>query len=87
MYIGKVVGNVVSTSKDEALIGTKLLIVKYLNENLVETGTIEVVVDSVGAGPGELVLVTKGSAARIVFPDKKIPVDSVIVGIIDSVEV
>lgn len=86
MFIGKVTGNVVSTSKDESLIGTKLLVVKFVNEHLVETGATEVAVDTVGAGPGEYVLVSKGSSARAAFGDKKIPADAVIVGIIDSVE-
>ncbi len=47
----------------------------------------EVAVDSVGAGPGEIVLISKGSSARSVFENRNIPVDSCIVGIVDSIEI
>ena len=86
MYLGKVIGNVVSTSKNEALIGSKLLIVRKLNEKLVELDQTEIAVDSVGAGPGEIVIIAKGSSARGIFKDVKGPIDAAIVGIVDSVE-
>ncbi len=59
MYLGKVVGTVVSTTKNEALVGFKLLVIKKLDEHLGITDNSEVVVDSVGAGVGEIVLVSK----------------------------
>lgn len=86
MYLGKVLGTVVSTSKNEKLIGMKLLIVERLDEQLKSEGTNEIAVDSVGAGTGEIVIVCKGSSARIVFGNN-IPVDTVIIGIVDTVEV
>jgi len=86
MYLGKVIGTVVSTSKAESLVGSKLLLVRKIDETLKEENSTEIAVDSVGAGVGEIVLISKGSSARSVF-DKKMPVDASIVGIVDSVEV
>lgn len=87
MYLGKVIGTVVSTSKDPSLIGSKLLIVQKLTEKLIPVGGSEVAVDSVGAGTGEIVLVSKGSSARYFSTGKKeSPIDAAIVGIIDSIE-
>lgn len=87
MYIAKVIGMVVATRKDESLVGTKLLIVQMMDMNGEPKGTAEVAVDSVGAGTGELVLVSKGSGARNIFENRSSPVDAAIVGIIDSMEV
>lgn len=87
MYLGKVVGTVVSTSKDPSLIGSKFLLVQKLTEKLIPVGTAEVAVDSVGAGTGEIVLVAKGSSARYFSTGKKdSPIDAAIVGIVDTVE-
>ena len=86
MYLGRVIGTVVSTTKDESLVGFKLLVVSKLNETL-PTETSEIVVDSVGAGVGEVVLVSKGSSARYVLNKPNSPIDSAVVGIVDSVEV
>lgn len=87
MYLGKVIGTVVSTSKNEHLVGMKLLIVAKMNERLEQDGTTEIAVDSVGAGAAEVVICTKGSSARYVFGDGRAPVDTAIVGIVDTVEV
>lgn len=87
MYLGKVIGTVVSTSKNEHLVGMKLLVVERLTEHLQPQGETEVAVDSVGAGVGEVVIVCKGSSARYVFGDGRAPVDTAIVGIVDTVEV
>ena len=87
MYLGRVIGTVVSTSKNENLIGMKLLMVEKLTERLEREGTTEIAVDSVGAGTGEIVIVCKGSSARYVFDNGQAPVDTSIVGIVDSVEV
>ena len=84
MYLARVIGTVVSTSKNAALVGMKLLIVERVNEYLERE--CEVAVDSVGAGTGELVLVLEGSSARRVFSENA-PVDKAIVGIVDTVEV
>lgn len=87
MYLGKVIGTVVSTSKNESLSGTKILIVARLTEALVPDGSTEVAVDSVGAGNGEIVIVSCGSSARNVMQNEQSAVDAVIVGIVDTVEI
>lgn len=87
MYIASVVGTVVSTKKNDNLVGKKILIVQPLNVRYQPEGSCEVAVDSVGAGVGEIVLISVGSSASKVFDAANSPVDRAIVGIIDSVEV
>lgn len=87
MYLGRVIGTVVSTSKNEALVGMRFLIVEKLTERLEREGSSEIAVDSVGAGTGEIVIVCKGSSARCVFGTNYVPIDTSIVGIVDNVEV
>ena len=82
MIIGKVKGSVVSTRKNENLIGNKFMIVEPTKEMGI-AGTI-VAIDNVGAGIGEIVLVATGSAARIGCNMENAPVDAAIVGIVDS---
>lgn len=88
MIIGKVVGSVVSTRKNENLIGSKFMVIQPVEE--IEDGKLEfddkiiVAVDNVGAGIGETVLVATGSAARIGCGMADSPVDAAIVGIIDN---
>ena len=82
MVVGKVVGSVVATRKNEGLLGSKFMIVQPL-ENMKAEGRI-VAVDNVGAGIGEIVLVAVGSAARIGCAMDTAPVDAAIVGIIDN---
>ena len=85
MIIGKVVGHVVSTRKNENLIGQKLLIVEPLEKLSGNMGKSDfIVIDNVGAGVGETVLVATGSAARIGCELENAPVDAAIVGIIDD---
>ena len=82
MLIGKIVGSVVSTRKNEKLVGSKFMIV----ETEMKKGEIQriVAVDNVGAGIGETVLVARGSAARIGCDLQDAPVDAAIVGIVDE---
>jgi len=87
MYIANVVGTVVSTRKNDHLVGTKILIVQPLNIRLEPEGPCEIAVDSVGAGVGETVLISTGSSASKVFDGATSPIDRAIVGIIDSIEV
>jgi len=93
MFLAKVTGAVVSTQKTEAMVGRKLLVVEpYRLEadkrrSLVSTGRTFVAVDTVGAGKGEFVLITQGSSARLTPETKSLPVDTVIIGIIDKVHV
>jgi microcompartment protein CcmK/EutM len=86
MTLGRVVGTVVATRKDERLTGFKLQIVETVDLDLKATGSFTVAVDAVGAGPGEIVLTSAGSSARLTQLTKDRPVDAVIVGIVDSVE-
>jgi len=83
MLVGKVVGSVVSTRKNEYLIGNKFMIVEPVNKMKSAAGQF-VAVDNIGAGIGEYVLVAFGSAARIGCDMEKAPVDAAIVGIIDD---
>jgi ethanolamine utilization protein EutN len=90
MFIAKVIGNVVATQKNAKFLGMKLLLIQpYISRDgkLQISGSSVVAVDSVGAGIGECVLFTQGSSARLTPATKAAPVDAVIVGIVDSVEV
>lgn len=82
MLIGKIVGSVVSTRKNEKLVGSKFMIVETCEG--MDGAKRLVAVDNVGAGIGELVLVATGSAARIGCDHASAPIDAAIVGIIDS---
>ena len=82
MQVGKVVGSIVSTQKHESLKGMKLMMVDILDGEQGLTGRIEIAVDTVCAGVGEYVLLTRGSSARYIFEnDKGTAVDCAIVGI------
>lgn len=93
MFLARVEGAIVATKKDPSMSGRKLLL---LRPQLVDekdptrfrpgANTI-VAVDSVGAGLGELVLFCQGSSARLAPNLKEAPVDAVIIGIVDSVDV
>jgi ethanolamine utilization protein EutN len=82
MLMGKVVGHIVSTRKNEKLVGSKILEVRLI-ENEQDTDKFLVALDSVGAGIGERVLITTGSSARLALDNHTAPTDAVIVGIID----
>ena len=86
MILAQVVGTVVSTRKDPGLARFKLLLVREVDASFAPTGTLVVAADAVGAGRDEVVLVVAGSSARLTEATKEKPVDSVIVGIVDSVE-
>ena len=87
MYLGRVIGTVWSTKKDENLVGAKFLIVRELSLELKEKDRFVVAVDSVGAGEGEVVLVATGSSSRMTSFTKDKPVDAVIMGIVDKLDV
>ena len=87
MRIARVVGSAVSTVKEPSLVGHKLLLVREADEGDTVTGPVFVAVDLVGAGTGERVLVSEGSAARQSGTTSGQPVDAVIMGILDSLEV
>ena len=81
MIIGKVVGSVISTRKNENLVGNKFLIIEPIH-SMAHAGDRLVAIDNVGAGIGEAVLVATGSAARIGCGMDSAPIDAAIVGII-----
>ena len=82
MVVGKIVGSVVATRKNENLVGSKFLIVEPL-ETMSDKNRL-VAIDNVGAGIGEIVLVAQGSAARIGCNLADSPIDAAIVGIVDD---
>lgn len=86
MRIALVIGSTISTIKDAAISGRKLLIVRNTDTAGKMTGEPYVAVDTVSAGTGDLVLVTDGSSARYTQQTSNAPVDAVIVGVIDSLE-
>ncbi len=86
MEFGIIKGNVVCTSKDEKMQGTKLLLVQPVDEGLKSVSPPIVGIDSVGAGEGELVLFVKGSSARMTEMTDGRPVDCTIMAIVDYIE-
>lgn len=86
MLVGKIIGNVWATRKNEDLNGCKLMIVEPLEYKNHPKPYPVVAVDMIGGGIGETVLVVSGSSARISVGEGKKPIDHVIVGIVDKVE-
>jgi ethanolamine utilization protein EutN len=93
MFVAKVTGSLVSTQKVSAMVGYKLLVVEPYRleserrDSLATTGRTFIAVDTLGAGVGDFVLITQGSSARLTPETKNMPVDTVVVGIIDRVHV
>jgi ethanolamine utilization protein EutN len=90
MFLAQVQGNVVASQKADRMAGAKLLIVEpftldYDRSELKPTGRAFVVIDTLGAGVGEHVLITMGSSARLTEATRDMPIDAVIVGIVDTV--
>ncbi|MFA6030283.1 MAG: EutN/CcmL family microcompartment protein [Elusimicrobiota bacterium] len=86
MLFARVVGTIVSTQKEEKLVGRKLLLVRSADPQGAVQGAPLVAVDAVGAGEGELVLIVQGSSARQTARTEGAPVDATIVAIVDTVE-
>ncbi|MCP4193120.1 MAG: EutN/CcmL family microcompartment protein [Planctomycetaceae bacterium] len=93
MFVAKVTGSLVATQKVDSMVGYKLLIVEPYRleskqrQTLTTTGRTFVAVDTLGAGEGEFVLITQGSSARLTPETKNLPIDTVVVGIVDQVHV
>ncbi len=92
MFLARVTGSVVATQKVASMVGQKLLTVDPLRVDekdggrLKPTGRTFVVVDAVGAGEGQVVLIVQGSSARFTPETKPLPVDAAIIGIVDTVQ-
>jgi ethanolamine utilization protein EutN len=93
MFVALVTGSVVATQKAESMTGHKLLVVEPYRldeksrEKLVSTGRTFIAVDTLGAGEGQFVLVTQGSSARLTPETKSLPIDAVVIGLVDSVRI
>ncbi len=88
MFLARVIGSVVSTVKHASYDGTKLMVVQPIRPKGAPDGPSAVAVDTVGAGPGETVLVLRqGAAAAQVLNVEPPPIRSVIVGIVDRVDI
>jgi microcompartment protein CcmK/EutM len=89
MLICRVVGDVVSTIKNQHLKGHKLLLVQPVDlDGATPKGETMIALDKVDAGPQDLVLVNReGGSARLLLGDPKIPVQAVIVGVVDNIDV
>lgn len=93
MFVAKVTGSVVASHKVDSMRGQKLLIVEPYRidptnrKQLVTTGRTFVACDTIGAGEGEFVLIVQGSSARLTPETKTLPIDAVIIGIVDTVQV
>lgn len=88
MRLAKVIGNVVSTQKEESLVGLTLLVVEEIDPRTQEARDTLVVVDTLGAGIGDVVLWVRGGAARVISEThRRAPLDAAVVGIVDSVDV
>ena len=93
MFVAKVTGSVVATQKVDSMVGQKLLVVEPFRlepkerSELVTTGRTFIAVDTLGAGVGDMVLISQGSSARFTPETKKLPIDCVIIGIVDTVHI
>jgi microcompartment protein CcmK/EutM len=93
MFIARVTGSVVSTQKIASMTGQKLLVVEPYRlegekrQSLVTTGRTFIAVDALGAGEDDFVLITQGSSARLTPETKELPIDAVVIGIVDTVHI
>jgi ethanolamine utilization protein EutN len=87
VLLGRIIGNVVCTMKDPALIGQKLLIVQPLDRKGRDKGRPVIALDAVGAGAGETIYWCRGKEASFPFLPVDLPTEATIVGIVDSVNI
>jgi microcompartment protein CcmK/EutM len=87
MILGKVIGTVWATRKDEAMVGMSLQIVRHIDVDFKMKDAFVVAVDTVQAGVGDVVLVATGSSARQTAVTKNKPVDAVIMAVVDKLDV
>jgi len=87
MILGRIIGSVVSTIHHPIVAGRKLLVAERLDPALRPTGGYIIAIDAIGAGQRETVLILdEGSGARQILEDADAPVRSIVVGIVDAVE-
>src|SRR5262249_13099259 len=93
MFLARVTGSVVATQKVASMIGRKLLTVEPYRlddkerNRLIPTGRTFVVVDTLGAGVDEMVLICQGSSARLTPETERLPIDAVVIGLVDTVDI
>ena len=87
MFLGKVVGTIWATRKDEELVGMKFQVVKHIGLDYKIKDSFVIAVDTVQAGVGDVVLVCSGSSARQTSQTKNKPVDAVIMAVVDKLDV
>ena len=93
MFVAKVTGSVVATQKVDSMKGHKLLVVEPYRldstrrDKLITTGRTFVAVDMLGAGVGDMVLIVQGSSGGCTTETNKLPIDTVIIGIVDQVNI
>lgn len=87
MNLAKIIGTIWATQKDENLVGAKMQIIQPVDHEDKEISAPIVAVDTVGAGPGELVYYVTAREATIPYPTEIVPIDAAIVGIVDWVDV
>lgn len=87
MFIGRVIGTLVATRKDDSLIGSKLMITQPLDIDYNPAGEPIIMVDTVGAGIGEVVLYAEGTASRNAAGKPDAAIDASIIGIVDNMDV
>ena len=87
MFLGKVIGTIWATRKDEELVGMKFQLVKHVGLDYKVKDTFVVAVDTVQAGVGDVVLVCSGSSARQTTTTKNKPVDAVIMAVVDKLDI
>lgn len=87
MYLGRVVGSVWATVKNEGLTGRTLYIVQPVTTDLVPTGRTVICADAVGAGPGSLIYFCRGRESTFPFFPAEVPTDAAIVAIVDELHI
>ena len=85
MQLAKIIGKVISTRKEGNVQGLKILVARYLDEELRELPKTAACIDSVGAGEGDVVLLCSSSSARMTRLTKGVSTDNTIVGIVDTI--
>jgi microcompartment protein CcmK/EutM len=87
LILGKVIGTVWATRKDENMVGLKFMIVRHINLDYSEKDQFMIAVDSVQAGVGDIVLIATGSSARQTSVTKNKSIDAVIIAVVDKLDI